>query len=63
MKRSLILMLSWVLLLAFLCGCAVREEEDRTQSDAEQQSNAEQQAVSEQSMAVGTLPLDEPHIP
>ncbi len=51
MKRSLILMLSWVLLLAFLCACAVREEEDRTQSDAEQQ------AVSEQSMAVGTLPL------
>lgn len=51
MKRSLILMLSWVLLLALLCGCAVREEEDRTQSDAEQPT------VLEQSMAVGTLPL------
>ena len=51
MKRSLILMLSWVMMLALLCGCAVRVEEDRTPS------NAEQQPVSEQSMTVGTLPL------
>lgn len=51
MKRSLILMLSWVMLLALLCGCAERVEEDRTPS------NAEQQPVSEQSLAVGTLPL------
>lgn len=51
MKRSLIWMLSAVLLLALLCGCAVREE------DAEQQSSAEQPTVSEQSMTVGTLPL------
>ncbi len=51
MKQSLILILSLVMLLAFLCGCAARVE------DAGTPSNTEQQTVLEQSMAVGTLPL------
>ncbi len=51
MKRSLILMMSAVMLLALLGGCAVRVEENETPS------NTEKQTVSEQSMEVGTLPL------